>query len=134
MLPLTLSQRGKLMTDPKLPKLTQAIRTDALTVTLTGKDSILVETAAGHKITVQGNNQGVVIEDGSGDSIQLQGGSIQIRAAGQVSIQCSTANISASSITVNAPMTTFSGTVQADTVIANSVVAASYSPGAGNVW
>ena len=37
-------------------------------------------------------------------------------------------------ITVNAGMSKFSGVVQCDTIIANSVVGASYTPGAGNIW
>ena len=37
-------------------------------------------------------------------------------------------------ITVNAGMSKFSGVVQCDTLIANSVAAASYTPGAGNIW
>jgi hypothetical protein len=31
-------------------------------------------------------------------------------------------------------MSKFSGVVQCDTLIANSVAAASYTPGAGNIW
>jgi hypothetical protein len=41
--------------------------------------------------------------------------------------------VSAGSFTVNAGMSSFSGEVKADTVITNSVISASYSPGAGNV-
>jgi hypothetical protein len=37
-------------------------------------------------------------------------------------------------VTVNAGMAKFSGVVQADTLIANSVIASSYTPGAGNIW
>ncbi len=37
-------------------------------------------------------------------------------------------------LTVNAGMSKFSGVVQGDTVIANSVVGTSYTPGAGNIW
>ena len=37
-------------------------------------------------------------------------------------------------VTVNAGMSTFSGVVQADTAITNSVISASYTPGAGNIW
>ena len=37
-------------------------------------------------------------------------------------------------VTVNAGMSRFSGVVQADTVISNSVISASYTPGAGNIW
>ena len=37
-------------------------------------------------------------------------------------------------VTVNAGMSKFSGVVKADTVIANSVVSASYIAGRGNIW
>jgi len=35
---------------------------------------------------------------------------------------------------VSAGMADFSGTVKAATVITNSVVSTSYTPGAGNIW
>jgi hypothetical protein len=41
--------------------------------------------------------------------------------------------ISVGSLGVNAGMSKFSGVVQCDTLIANSVVASRYTPGAGNV-
>jgi hypothetical protein len=37
-------------------------------------------------------------------------------------------------VTVDAGMSKFSGVVKADTVISNSVISASYTPGAGNIW
>ena len=37
-------------------------------------------------------------------------------------------------VTVDAGMAKFSGVVECDTLVANSVVAASYTPGAGNIW
>ena len=42
--------------------------------------------------------------------------------------------ITGSQITLDAPITESPGVIRADTVIANSVVAANYTPGAGNVW
>jgi hypothetical protein len=49
-------------------------------------------------------------------------------------VQASTVEVTASMVTVNAAMSRFSGVVQADTVITNSVASASYTPGAGNIW
>ena len=43
-------------------------------------------------------------------------------------------DITAAMVTVDAAMSKFSGVVKADTVITNSVVSASYTPGAGNIW
>jgi len=37
-------------------------------------------------------------------------------------------------VTVNAGMSKFSGVIQCDTLITNSVVSASYNAGAGNIW
>lgn len=42
--------------------------------------------------------------------------------------------ISGSQINLDAAMTNSAGIIRADTIIANSVISASYSPGAGNEW
>jgi hypothetical protein len=42
--------------------------------------------------------------------------------------------VSGGILTVNSALARFSGAVQTDTLIANSVVASSYTPGAGNIW
>ncbi len=44
------------------------------------------------------------------------------------------ANISGPVLTINAPMTQSSGIIRATTIMADSVIASSYTPGAGNVW
>lgn len=94
-----------------------------------GAAKVEILTAGGHK---------VVLDDGSGGVITVQhsgGAKIELDAAGSINL---TANlkvaITASLVTVDAPMSRFSGVVQADTVITNAVVSASYTPGAGNVW
>jgi len=42
--------------------------------------------------------------------------------------------ISGGTVNVDSAMTRFSGAVQSDTLMANSVIASTYSPGAGNIW
>ena len=42
--------------------------------------------------------------------------------------------LSAGQIKLEAGMTSASGVVKCSTLIADSVVAASYTPGAGNIW
>jgi hypothetical protein len=49
-------------------------------------------------------------------------------------INDSTVRVNAGSIDLNAPIVRIGGVVQADTVIADSIVAANYTPGSGNVW
>lgn len=61
-------------------------------------------------------------------------GNMTIGQAGTVTIQGSIVKFNASSIDTQAATSKFSGVVQADTVVTNSVVSSSYTPGAGNIW
>ena len=50
------------------------------------------------------------------------------------SVQASTVEVNSGQVTVNAGMSSFSGVVKCDTLIATTVVASTYTPGAGNIW
>jgi phage gp45-like len=103
--------------------------------TVDGQAQLIIETAAGQRITLQDTPGSVLIQDTNGNTVRLDPTGITITSSAKVVVSSSTAlEINAPVVTVNAAMTTFSGTIQAETVIANSVAAASYSPGAGNVW
>jgi uncharacterized protein involved in type VI secretion and phage assembly len=99
-----------------------------------GRETLLVETPGGQKATFQDGPGSVTVEDSNGNSIKLEAAGITVTASAKVTINCSLAEISASMLTVNASMSKFSGVVKADTVISNSVISASYTPGAGNIW
>ena len=71
---------------------------------------------------------------GQGSTIRIDSTGITIQAAAKVDIEAAQVKVSAGMVEVDAGMSKFSGVVQCDTLIANSVVAASYTPGAGNVW
>jgi len=92
-----------------------------------GQEVLVIETSSGQHITLQNSPASVVIEDANGNVIRLDPSGIIITSVSQIAI-------TAAMVTVNASMTNFSGVVQADTVIANSVIAASIAPGAGNIW
>jgi hypothetical protein len=62
------------------------------------------------------------------------GGRVDITAPAVVSINCSSFSVSAGKIDLDAGMTAASGVVKCDTIIANSVVGSSYTPGAGNIY
>ncbi|MBZ5569162.1 MAG: phage baseplate assembly protein V [Acidobacteriia bacterium] len=99
-----------------------------------GQEKMVLETPAGQKITLQDGPGSVTIEDSNGNSVKLETAGITVTASAKVTVNASTAEISAGMLTVNAGMSKFSGVVQADTVITNSVISASYTPGAGNIW
>jgi uncharacterized protein involved in type VI secretion and phage assembly len=99
-----------------------------------GQERLQLETPGGQKLTLRDGPGSVEIDDSNGNSIKLETAGITVTTSAKITINASTAEVSASMLTVNAGMSKFSGVVQADTVITNSVVSASYTPGAGNIW
>lgn len=99
-----------------------------------GQEKFIVETPGAQKITLKDGPGSVVIEDSNGNSIKLETAGVTVTASAKVTINASTVEVSAGMVTVNAGMSKFSGVVQCDTLISNSVISASYTPGAGNIW
>jgi hypothetical protein len=99
-----------------------------------GQEKFICETPGGQKITLKDGPGAILIEDSNGNSVKLETAGITVTASAKVTVNASTVEISAGMVTVNAGLSRFSGVVQADTVITNAVVSASYTPGAGNIW
>jgi uncharacterized protein involved in type VI secretion and phage assembly len=99
-----------------------------------GQEKFIAETPGGQKVTLKDGPGAVEIVDSNGNSIKLEASGITITASAKVTINAASMAVSAGMVTVDAGMSKFSGVVQADTVISNSVVSASYTPGAGNIW
>lgn len=70
----------------------------------------------------------------AGTTVTIDTQGVTVNSTLNVRVQASLVNISASMVTVDAGMSRFSGVVQADSVVTNSVISASYTPGAGNIW
>lgn len=98
------------------------------------EERLTLETPAGQKILLKDGPHAIEISDSSGNSIRLEPSGISIDASARITLTGSAVEISAGIVTVNASLSRFSGVVQADTMIANTVVASSYTPGAGNIW
>jgi hypothetical protein len=58
----------------------------------------------------------------AGNTIQSKEDGIEIQAAANLQIDCSTATISSAMITVNCPVVNFSAQIKADTVEATSII------------
>jgi uncharacterized protein involved in type VI secretion and phage assembly len=99
-----------------------------------GQEQLILETPGGQKVTLKDGPGAVEIIDSNGNSVKLESAGITINASAKVTVQASQVSVSAGMVQVDAGMSKFSGVVQADTVIANSVISASYTPGAGNIW
>lgn len=102
-----------------------------------GAEKVEVVTAAGHSLLLDDGQSSVKLTHSSGaESIEIDaGGSISITASSEVTIDAPAGlTVTASMVTVDAAMSKFSGVVKCETLITNSVVSSSYTPGAGNVW
>jgi uncharacterized protein involved in type VI secretion and phage assembly len=99
-----------------------------------GQETLVLETPGGQRVTLKDGPGSVEVVDSNGNSVKLETSGITVTAAAKVTINASQVAISAGIVTVDAGMSKFSGVVQADTVISNSVISASYTPGAGNIW
>jgi uncharacterized protein involved in type VI secretion and phage assembly len=99
-----------------------------------GRERLLLETPAGQTITLQDGPASIELTDSNGNSVKLEAAGITITASAKVTVNASQVHVSAGMVQVDAGMSKFSGVVQCDTLISNSVVSASYTPGAGNIW
>jgi uncharacterized protein involved in type VI secretion and phage assembly len=100
-----------------------------------GQERMVLETPGGQRMTLSDGPGVVEIVDSNGNALKLESSGITVTASAKVTINAgATVEVSASMVRVSAGMSQFSGVVQCDTLITNSVVSASYTPGAGNVW
>lgn len=99
-----------------------------------GGPSVTLTTPMGYSITITDGNGGEIEIKRDAQNIKLTSSEVTINSSATVSVNAMRVAISASTVTVDAAMSRFSGVVQADTVIANAVVGTSYTPGAGNIW
>jgi phage gp45-like len=94
-----------------------------------GQETLVIATASGQQITMQSSPGSVVIEDANGNTVRLDASGITITSAAKLTLQASQIEIDAGVLTVNASISNFGGVVQANTIIAGSIV-----PGASNIW
>jgi uncharacterized protein involved in type VI secretion and phage assembly len=97
------------------------------TISLTtpnGGPSLVIEQTAGGTTTL----------NTAGSTITVDPGGFSLKTPAKVTIQASQVEVTAGQVTVNAAMSSFSGVVRCDTLIASTVVSTTYTPGVGNVW
>ncbi|MCP4692440.1 MAG: hypothetical protein GY859_30630, partial [Desulfobacterales bacterium] len=99
-----------------------------------GEATIELTTPGGVRGELTDSAGGRVEFEVSGTTITADPGGVSITTGGKVTAQASQVEVTAGQVTVNAAMSTFSGIVKCDVMQAATVVAATYTPGAGNVW
>ena len=95
--------------------------------------SIEIKTQSGYRVLIDDSTGEIKIECGS-QTVTFNSSSVDINASAEVNINAPMVKLQASTVDIQAGMTRASGTVQCSTLITNSVVSTSYTPGAGNIW
>lgn len=94
----------------------------------TGAEKVSVTTASGHRVVLDNSSSEVTVQHAGGCTVRLTATAVEITAN-------VTVDVTAAMVNVNAPISTFSGIVKCNTLIAEStVVSPAYTPGAGNIW
>lgn len=93
---------------------------------------INLEDLNSNKVTLDSN--GLKLQNSAGSEVSITSSGLKIMSSGTIEIQGAQVKISAASINLDAAMTSTSGVIQTNTLIATTVVGSSYTPGAGNVW
>lgn len=99
-----------------------------------GRETISLTTPGGVSAVLTDEGGGRIECRAAGTTITVDTSGVSVRAAGRVDVQASQVSVSAGMVTVDAGMSRFSGLVQCDTLVTNTVVASTYTPGAGNIW
>jgi uncharacterized protein involved in type VI secretion and phage assembly len=107
-----------------------------------GEEAITLETPGGQKLELKDGPGHIEISDNNGNTVKLDADGIAVEAVALVTISATTINISSAStvkisasvLDLSAPVINCSGTIQAVTVITDSVEAKNYTPGAGNIF
>jgi uncharacterized protein involved in type VI secretion and phage assembly len=86
--------------------------------------------------TMSDSTQSIEFHDATNTSVKIDSSGVTLTApAAQVQVTAaSSMSVNAPQMTVNAAMASFSGIVSCQVLQATTVVASTYTPGAGNVW
>ncbi len=100
----------------------------------TGDERLTLRTPAGREVVLDDGDASITVTDTGGTTVRLGDGDVSVTTPARVTIDAAVVEVAAGTVRVDAGMAQFSGVVKADTVVTNSVVSSSYTPGAGNIW
>lgn len=99
-----------------------------------GSPTIRLETPGGAVAELTDSGGGKMQIDAGGATLKIDPAGITLTTGATVTVDASMVKVSAGMVTVDAALTRFSGVVMCSTLISNTVISASYTPGAGNIW
>jgi uncharacterized protein involved in type VI secretion and phage assembly len=99
-----------------------------------GSETLIAETPGGQKITLKDGAASVEVADSNGNSLRMESSGITLTTSASLTINASTVTVNASSVTVTGATTLSSTLTVGASITTPSIVSASYTPGAGNIW
>jgi hypothetical protein len=93
-----------------------------------------VEIRAAGALKLTGGAGGVQIKDAVGNGLTMGSFGIDLQGTSKINMAAAAVKLACGMLTVDSGMSKFSGVVKSDTVITNTVIASTYTPGAGNIW
>ncbi len=99
-----------------------------------GRERIVFETPGGASGELTDEGGGRLQVDVAGTRIRADASGVLVDAPGTVEVRASKVQVTAGVVQVDAALASFSGVVRCEVLQATTVVAATYTPGAGNIW
>lgn len=95
---------------------------------------VVIATDGGPRILLSSADRSVSVIHPNGASIELSAsGDITIRSTGSIGLSASSITLEGNTVSLSADLVRASAVMQCQTLIADSVVSASYTPGTGNI-
>ena len=94
----------------------------------------LVRTKHGATVILDDGTGSVEVSDLHGNVVKLAADGITVHSGSRLTVKASIVELEAGTLKVNAAVSEFSGLLKCDSLLTNSVVSSSYTPGAGNIW
>ncbi len=99
-----------------------------------GDATISLTTPNGASLVLTDSGGGKIELKVAGNTFTMDSSGISLQTPSKIKAQASQLEATAGMVKVDAGMSTFSGVVKCDTMIATTVIATTYTPGAGNIW
>jgi len=99
-----------------------------------GQATIKLTTPGGARAELTDAGGGKIELSSGGSTVTIKSSGVTVRSGGSITVQGSQVQVSAGMVSVNAGLTQCSGVLQCDVLLATTVVASMYTPGAGNLW
>ncbi len=99
-----------------------------------GQEMVQIETPAGVTATLTDANGGSIKLEAAGNTLTMDNSGVAIQASAKFTVSAGQIEMTSGQVKVSAAMSTFTGMVMADAVQATTVMGATYTPGAGNIW